>query len=155
MDGVIVNHKEIHNRIIQTKWCTVNPSFASLPKKMTLFLNKVGAAARRGISGGRSAALAIAIRCISSKLYVGRLSEATDDHLLKEAFSRFGEVAEARILMDLDTGKSRQARRPCHLCRRPIRHVSNRRHGWEEIAGEEDCCTFRPRPRSGWFRHDL
>nr|GFB01032.1 glycine-rich RNA-binding protein 4, mitochondrial [Tanacetum cinerariifolium] len=35
-----------------------------------------------------------AIRCMSSKLFVGGLSYQTDDYSLKEAFSSFGEVIE-------------------------------------------------------------
>ncbi|GKC09707.1 retrovirus-related pol polyprotein from transposon TNT 1-94, partial [Tanacetum coccineum] len=35
-----------------------------------------------------------AIRCMSSKLFVGGLSYQTDDHSLKEAFSSFGEVTD-------------------------------------------------------------
>ncbi|KAL2479227.1 glycine-rich RNA-binding protein 3 [Forsythia ovata] len=44
-----------------------------------------------------------AIRCMStSKLFVGGLSYSTDDSGLREAFSKYGEVAE-----DRDTGRSR------------------------------------------------
>ncbi|KAK3206711.1 hypothetical protein Dsin_020757 [Dipteronia sinensis] len=44
---------------------------------------------------------------MSSKLFVGGLSYTTDDHSLKEAFPSFGEVVEARIVSDRDTGRSR------------------------------------------------
>ncbi|KAM0013661.1 putative RNA recognition motif domain, nucleotide-binding alpha-beta plait domain superfamily [Helianthus debilis subsp. tardiflorus] len=48
-----------------------------------------------------------AIRCMSSKLFVGGLSYQTDDYSLKEAFSGFGEVIEARVITDRESGRSR------------------------------------------------
>ncbi|KAI3823001.1 hypothetical protein L1987_10604 [Smallanthus sonchifolius] len=48
-----------------------------------------------------------AVRCMSSKLYIGGLSYQTDDHSLKEAFSGFGDVVEARVITDRETGRSR------------------------------------------------
>ncbi|KAL2479163.1 Nuclear cap-binding protein complex [Forsythia ovata] len=49
-----------------------------------------------------------AIRCMStSKLFVGGLSYSTDDSGLREAFSKYGEVAEVRVIVDRDTGRSR------------------------------------------------
>lgn len=43
----------------------------------------------------------------SSKLFVGGLSWGTDDQSLREAFSEFGEVTEARVILDRDSGRSR------------------------------------------------
>eukprot|EP01018_Ginkgo_biloba_P035391 Gb_37118 [translate_table: standard] len=43
----------------------------------------------------------------SSKLFVGGLSWGTDDQSLREAFLDFGEVTEARVIMDRETGRSR------------------------------------------------
>lgn len=49
-----------------------------------------------------------AIRSMSSsKLFVGGLSYGTDETSLREAFSQHGEVIEARIILDRDTGRSR------------------------------------------------
>ncbi|KAI3823109.1 hypothetical protein L1987_04537 [Smallanthus sonchifolius] len=48
-----------------------------------------------------------AIRCMSSKLFVGGLSYQTDDYSLKEAFSGFGDVIEARVITDRESGRSR------------------------------------------------
>ncbi len=48
-----------------------------------------------------------AVRCMSSKLFVGGLSFETDDQSLKNAFSGFGEVTEARVITDRDSGRSR------------------------------------------------
>ncbi|XP_073124386.1 glycine-rich RNA-binding protein 2, mitochondrial-like [Henckelia pumila] len=49
-----------------------------------------------------------AIRCMTtSKLFIGGLSYGTDDMSLSEAFSKYGEVVEARVIVDRDTGKSR------------------------------------------------
>lgn len=49
-----------------------------------------------------------AIRCMSSsKLFIGGLSFGTDDQSLREAFSGFGDVVDAKVITDRDTGKSR------------------------------------------------
>jgi cold-inducible RNA-binding protein len=44
---------------------------------------------------------------MSKKLFVGGLAWATDDNGLREAFEQFGEVTEAKVIMDRDTGRSR------------------------------------------------
>ena len=41
------------------------------------------------------------------KLYVGSLSWDTTDEGLKTAFARFGEVTEAKVITDRETGRSR------------------------------------------------
>ncbi|KRZ63980.1 Glycine-rich RNA-binding protein 3, mitochondrial, partial [Trichinella papuae] len=43
----------------------------------------------------------------SSKLFVGGLSFGTDDQSLREAFTSYGEVVEARVIVDRETGRSR------------------------------------------------
>lgn len=43
----------------------------------------------------------------SSKLFVGGLSWGTDDNALREAFSSFGEVIDAKVVMDRETGRSK------------------------------------------------
>lgn len=43
----------------------------------------------------------------SSKLFIGGLSYNTDDQSLREAFTSYGEVIEARVIMDRETGRSR------------------------------------------------
>ncbi|KAK9926121.1 hypothetical protein M0R45_023367 [Rubus argutus] len=52
-----------------------------------------------------------AIRCMStgpsSKLFVGGVSFQTDEQSLKEEFSKYGEVLDARIITDRETGRSR------------------------------------------------
>ncbi|KAI8566797.1 hypothetical protein RHMOL_Rhmol02G0069800 [Rhododendron molle] len=48
------------------------------------------------------------IRCMSSsKLFIGGLSYGTNDDSLRDAFSGFGQVVEARVITDRDTGRSR------------------------------------------------
>lgn len=42
---------------------------------------------------------------MSNRIYVGNLLWATSDATLREAFSEYGEVANAAILRDTDTGK--------------------------------------------------
>jgi cold-inducible RNA-binding protein len=44
---------------------------------------------------------------MSKKLYVGGLSWDTQDASLKTAFEAFGEVTEAKVITDRDTGRSR------------------------------------------------
>jgi RNA recognition motif-containing protein len=44
---------------------------------------------------------------MSKKLYVGGLSWDTNDADLLTAFEAFGEVTEARVITDRDTGRSR------------------------------------------------
>ena len=41
------------------------------------------------------------------KLYVGSLSWGTDDHSLRNTFETFGEVEEARVIVDRESGRSR------------------------------------------------
>ncbi|GMH31555.1 hypothetical protein Nepgr_033399 [Nepenthes gracilis] len=49
-----------------------------------------------------------AIRCMSSsKLFIGGLSYSTDDTSLREAFCQYGEVVEARVILDRESGRSR------------------------------------------------
>ncbi|MFQ6668416.1 hypothetical protein Gotur_034072 [Gossypium turneri] len=43
----------------------------------------------------------------SSKLFVGGISFQMDDQSLNEAFSKYGEVVEARVIVDRETGRSR------------------------------------------------
>jgi heterogeneous nuclear ribonucleoprotein A1/A3 len=44
---------------------------------------------------------------MANKLFVGGLSWNTNDELLRDAFSMHGEVIEAKVLTDRDTGRSR------------------------------------------------
>jgi RNA recognition motif-containing protein len=44
---------------------------------------------------------------MSKKLFVGGLAWATSDDGLRNAFEAFGEVAEAKVITDRDTGRSR------------------------------------------------
>jgi len=44
---------------------------------------------------------------MSQKLFVGGLAWATTDQSLQDAFSEFGEVTDAKVIMDRDTGRSR------------------------------------------------
>ncbi len=44
---------------------------------------------------------------MSQKLFVGGLSWDTTDDTLRGAFERFGNVTEAKVIMDRDTGRSR------------------------------------------------
>ena len=40
-------------------------------------------------------------------IYAGNLSYNTQDNELHEAFSEFGEVSSAKVIMDRDTGRSK------------------------------------------------
>lgn len=44
---------------------------------------------------------------MSKKLFVGGLAWGTTDQGLREAFERFGPVADAKVIMDRETGRSR------------------------------------------------
>ena len=44
---------------------------------------------------------------MSKKLFVGGLSWDTNDDSLRRAFESFGEVAEAKVITDRDTSRSR------------------------------------------------
>lgn len=44
---------------------------------------------------------------MSKKLFVGGLSFDTNDGGLKDAFAQFGEVTEAKVITDRDSGRSR------------------------------------------------
>jgi len=44
---------------------------------------------------------------MSSKLFVGNLSFSTTEDQLQEAFGQFGNVVEAKIILDRDTGRPR------------------------------------------------
>ena len=44
---------------------------------------------------------------MSKKLFVGGLSWDTTDASLGEAFGQFGEITEAKVITDRDTGRSR------------------------------------------------
>ena len=44
---------------------------------------------------------------MAKKLFVGGLSWDTTDDSLQQAFASFGEVTEAKVIIDRDTGRSR------------------------------------------------
>ncbi len=44
---------------------------------------------------------------MSNKIFVGSLSWNTDEYGLRAAFERFGEITEAVVVSDRDTGRSR------------------------------------------------
>ncbi|KAK6161698.1 hypothetical protein DH2020_005079 [Rehmannia glutinosa] len=73
--------------------------------------NKFGSLLRQSISGSSAlnaqSSMLNAIRCMSTKLFVGGLSYGTDDQSLKDAFASFGDVVDARVITDRDSGRSR------------------------------------------------
>ena len=44
---------------------------------------------------------------MSKKLFVGGLSWGIDDNALQSAFGKFGEISEAKVITDRETGRSR------------------------------------------------
>ena len=44
---------------------------------------------------------------MSNKLFVGGLAWATDDQRLGDAFAEYGNVTEAKVIMERETGRSR------------------------------------------------
>ncbi|KAK7311452.1 hypothetical protein RJT34_09601 [Clitoria ternatea] len=75
------------------------------------FCNKLGNVLRQGAASSGQAPVASMlnyIRCMSSsKLFIGGLSYGVDDQSLRDAFASFGDVVEARVITDRDTGRSR------------------------------------------------
>ncbi|CAK7328407.1 unnamed protein product [Dovyalis caffra] len=75
------------------------------------FPNKLGSLVRQSLSQNGQVPMASmlnTIRCMSSsRLFVGGLAWATDDQTLRDAFANFGEVTDARVVTDRDTGRSR------------------------------------------------
>ncbi|KAG5527639.1 hypothetical protein RHGRI_028534 [Rhododendron griersonianum] len=79
------------------------------------FVSKVGNMLKQTISNHVKLELAAskpslyqAIRCMSSsKLFVGGIPYSTDEMSLRETFAQYGEVVEARIVTDRETGRSR------------------------------------------------
>lgn len=71
------------------------------------FCNRVGSILRQSICQNSALPLLNSIRCASTKLFIGGLSYGTDDNSLKDAFSSFGEVVDARVITDRETGRSR------------------------------------------------
>eukprot|EP00250_Pteridium_aquilinum_P002697 c1291_g1_i1 orf=179-595(+) len=41
------------------------------------------------------------------KLFVGGLSWSTDENALRDAFSSYGDISEAKVVLDRETGRSR------------------------------------------------
>lgn len=79
------------------------------------FASKVGGLLRQSISGrlgfnGTRSVPSIyhALRYMSSsRLFIGGISYGMDDQSLRESFTEYGEVIEARIIHDRETGRSR------------------------------------------------
>ncbi|KAJ0008225.1 hypothetical protein Pint_28976 [Pistacia integerrima] len=81
---------------------------------MMAFFGKFGSILRQTASGqiaGEISALKPsiyqAIRCMSSKLFVGGLPYRCDDQSLREAFSKYGHVTKATVSLHHETGRSR------------------------------------------------
>ncbi|KAK1281762.1 hypothetical protein QJS10_CPB22g00715 [Acorus calamus] len=65
---------------------------------------------KNSVSSGSISAMPMlnAVRCMSSsKLFVGGLSYSTNDQMLKDAFTSFGDVTEVKVITDRDTGRSK------------------------------------------------
>ncbi|KAK2988989.1 hypothetical protein RJ640_013980 [Escallonia rubra] len=74
------------------------------------FCNKLGSLMRQTISQSSASNVSMlnSIRSMStSKLFVGGLAYSTDDQSLKQAFDSYGDVTEARVITDRDSGRSR------------------------------------------------
>ncbi|KAF8393999.1 hypothetical protein HHK36_020201 [Tetracentron sinense] len=78
------------------------------------FCSRIGSLLRQGISQNSVSigqvpvtSMLNTIRCMSTKLFIGGLSYGTDEQSLKDAFSSYGDVTEARVIIDRDTGRSR------------------------------------------------
>ncbi|MED6130601.1 hypothetical protein PIB30_002193 [Stylosanthes scabra] len=51
------------------------------------------------------------VRCMSnapsSKLYIGGISHSNDEQSLRQVFGKYGDVVDAKIIVDRDSGRSR------------------------------------------------
>ncbi len=50
---------------------------------------------------------ALRVFFMGKKVFVGGMSWNTDDEGLRQAFGKFGEVTDAKVITDRDTGRSR------------------------------------------------
>uniref|UniRef100_A0A1J3F071 Glycine-rich RNA-binding protein 2, mitochondrial n=2 Tax=Noccaea caerulescens TaxID=107243 RepID=A0A1J3F071_NOCCA len=75
------------------------------------FSNKLGGLLRQGSlsqAGNVSVTSMLgSLRMMSTKLFVGGLSWGTDDQSLRDAFAHFGEVVDAKVIVDRESGRSR------------------------------------------------
>ncbi|WCJ33150.1 glycine-rich RNA-binding protein 4 [Euphorbia peplus] len=71
------------------------------------FCNKIGSLVRQSFSQNSGSMLSSMRYMSSSRLFVGGLSYSTDDQSLKDAFSSFGDVTSARVIIDRESGRSR------------------------------------------------
>ncbi|RID72328.1 hypothetical protein BRARA_C04224 [Brassica rapa] len=75
------------------------------------FLSKFGNILKQTNARGSlstSPSLFQAIRCMSSsKLFIGGMEYGMNEDSLREAFSKYGEVVETRVILDRETGRSR------------------------------------------------
>ncbi|CAH8392168.1 unnamed protein product [Eruca vesicaria subsp. sativa] len=80
---------------------------------LAFFLSKVGRTFRQASTHVTAPnwMLQRSIRCMSSssyvKLFVGGISYSTDEFGLGEAFSKYGQVVDAKVVVDRETGRSR------------------------------------------------
>ncbi|CAO2818489.1 unnamed protein product [Amaranthus hypochondriacus] len=79
------------------------------------FFSKVGNVLKQSVSkqltsqfSASNPSIYQAIRCMSSsKVFVGGLSYSVDDTSLRDTFARYGEVVEARVIVDREQNRSR------------------------------------------------
>ncbi|XP_010551665.1 PREDICTED: glycine-rich RNA-binding protein 2, mitochondrial-like [Tarenaya hassleriana] len=74
------------------------------------FCNKLSGLLRNTVTQNAQApvsSLLCSVRYMSTKIFVGGLSWGTDDQSLREVFSKYGDVVDARVIVDRDSGRSR------------------------------------------------
>ena len=82
---------------------------------------------------------------MNQKLYVGGLNAATNDARLREVFSEYGEITEAKVITHRDTGASRIRLR--HLHRRSVRGEGHQREERHRARRQHDHRQRRAAPR--------
>ncbi|CAG7889355.1 unnamed protein product, partial [Brassica rapa] len=70
-------------------------------------LQQMSFCTKLGFLQNRNVPMLASLRYMSTKLFIGGLSPGTDDHSLKDAFSTFNGVTEARVMTNKVTGRSR------------------------------------------------
>ena len=89
---------------------------------------------------------------MGNKLYVGNLPYSFGDSDMQQAFSQFGTVGSAKVMMDRDTGRSKgfgfvEMSSPAEA-QSAIQGMNGQQHGGRDLVVNE----ARPmEPRSGGF----
>lgn len=86
---------------------TARPDFPLFQTPTEVQIQSESRAAPDGLAAGHGAGAVRRRASMGKKLFVGGLAWATTDDGLRAAFEKFGDIVEARVITDRDTGRSR------------------------------------------------